>query len=42
MYNKNLIIDKKLKFDYNNIQNNYDKIKNETSNLKNGKYYNNK
>ena len=37
MDNKNLIIDKKLKFDYNNIQNNYDKIKNENNNLKKGK-----
>ncbi len=38
MYYKNLIIDEKLKFDYNNIQNNYNKIKNENSDLKKSKY----
>ena len=37
MYYNNLIIDDNLKFDYNNIQNNYDKIKNENNNLKKGK-----
>ena len=42
MYYNNLIIDEKLKFDYNSIQDNYDKIKNENNNLKKGKYYNNK
>ena len=42
MYYNYLIIDEKLKFDYNSIQDNYDKIKNENSNLKNGKYYNKK
>ena len=36
MYYNYLIIDEKLKFDYYSIQDNYDKIKNENSNLKNG------
>ena len=42
MYYKNLIIDEKLKFNFNRIQDNYDKIKNDNSNLKKGKYNNNK